>query len=417
MSDPVLEQYEAYPYPARSPSEERKRLITGSPSNLPEVSHYVFAGRPDFGVDFRVLVAGGGTGDAAIMMAQQLADQAASGNRGEVVYLDPSRAARRVAEARARERGLDNISFHTGSLLDLPRLGHGHFDYIDCCGVLHHLEDPMAGLAALTEVLAQDGGMGLMLYAPYGRSGVYPAQAMLRTLAAGLPSAERIALARRLLHALPPTNWLKLNPFIGDHHRSEAELFDLLLHARDRAYSVPEVVELVENAGLRLVTFIEPARYDPATYLKDPSLLKRLQGLDHRARAAFAENLTGNIKKHVFYVVRATNAADTVARADSPASVPVTREVDGPTLARAVAPDFTMRFDLDGLPLRVPMPRLASAILSHVDGRASLGEIHAALQELDGGLDWARFKARFDRLYKALNGLNHLLIRCPSAKP
>ncbi len=38
-------QYEASPYPARDPAEERLRLINGSPSHIDEVNHYVFGGR------------------------------------------------------------------------------------------------------------------------------------------------------------------------------------------------------------------------------------------------------------------------------------------------------------------------------------------------------------------------------------
>lgn len=418
MSDPVHDQYEAYPYPARDPADEHARLITGSPSNLPELNHYIFAGRRDFSKPFRALVAGGGTGDAAIMMAQQLTDRAGQGrhggNGGEVVYLDISRAAREVTEARARQRGLKNIPFHSGSLLDLAKFDLGRFDYIDCCGVLHHLEDPSAGLSALTRVLADDGGMGLMLYAPYGRTGVYPTQAMLRALAGDLPLMERITVARRLLDALPPTNWLKRNPFVADHRRSDSELVDLLLHARDRAYSIPQIVDLIEAAGLRLVALIEPARYDPATYFKDQLLLKRLQGLDWSARAAFAEQLAGNIKKHVFYVVKASNESNTIALADSPEAVPVFREQSGPDLARAVGRDLIMKAELDGLRLRFAMPRLAPVILDRIDGETSLGEIHAALQALDTGLDWAQFKKQFDQLFAPLNGLNHLLIGYPA---
>lgn len=33
-------------------------------------------------------------------------------------------------------------------------------------------------------------------------------------------------------------------------------VYDLFLHARDRAYRVPEVVDFTAQAGLRLVTFI-----------------------------------------------------------------------------------------------------------------------------------------------------------------
>ena len=41
MSDPLIEQYEAYPYPARDPADEAKRLIEGSPSHLLEINHYI----------------------------------------------------------------------------------------------------------------------------------------------------------------------------------------------------------------------------------------------------------------------------------------------------------------------------------------------------------------------------------------
>ena len=88
MDEEVRAQYEAYPYPARDPRDEAKRLITGSPSNLAEINHYLFAGRRDFAASFRALVAGGGTGDATIMLAQQLAD---AGGAGTVVYLEFSR--------------------------------------------------------------------------------------------------------------------------------------------------------------------------------------------------------------------------------------------------------------------------------------------------------------------------------------
>jgi len=422
MNEPVRSQYEAYPYPARDPKDERTRLITGSPSNLAEIDHYVFAGRGDFAAPFRALIAGGGTGDAAIMLAQQLSDRArerGSAAPGEVVYLDFSRAARDIAEARAQVRDLTNISFHQGSLLDLPGLGLGNFDYIDCCGVLHHLEDPPAGLKALTEVLNAAGGMGLMVYAPHGRGGVYPAQAMLRSLGEGgpgdeLPLGQRVVLARRLLDALPTTNWFKRNPFLGDHRKSDAELVDLLLHARDRAYSVEQVAALVAGAGLLLVSFIEPARYQPASYLKDAVLLKRLAHLDPLARAAFAEALAGNIKKHILYVVKGANRADTVARAESPAAVPVARQVPGPELARAVLKGSRIKAELDGLSLSFALPRLAAPMLARVDGEASLGEIHAELRALDSGLDWDTFKAQFDLLYAVLNGLNHLLLRHPN---
>ena len=416
--DPVQAQYESYPYPNRDPRDEQDRLVVGTPSCLPEVNHYLFRGRRDFSRPFRALAAGGGTGDAAIMLAQQLAD---AGGPGEVVYLDISRAARRIAEARAEVRGLTNIRFVTGSLSDSPTeltdLGSAGFDYIDCCGVLHHLEDPATGLRALAGLLAEGGGMGLMVYGTLGRTGLYPLQEALRDLGAGLALEARVGLARRLLADLPATNWFRRNPFLGDHKRSDAELVDLLLHARDRAYRVEELAALLSAAGLAPAAWIEPLRYDPATYLKDPALLKRLDGLGAIDRAALAEALAGNIKKHVVYVAPRDGApggpGGRVAVPDGPEAVPLLMETDGRALAEAVRGDLTLKADLHGVKLRLPLPRLAPAILPRIDGRASLGRLHADLRALDPSLDWPLFKTQFDRLYAALNGLNRLLLSHP----
>ncbi|MBC7136242.1 MAG: methyltransferase, partial [Oceanibaculum nanhaiense] len=58
MTDPVQDQYEAYPYPGRNPAEEATRLVTGSPSRVLEIDHYLFGGQRDWSKPFRVLVAG-----------------------------------------------------------------------------------------------------------------------------------------------------------------------------------------------------------------------------------------------------------------------------------------------------------------------------------------------------------------------
>ncbi len=176
----VQSQYEAYPYPARNPADEKKRLIAGSPSNLAELNHYVFGGRRDLSKPLNALVAGGGTGDAAILLAQQMSD---FGVPGEVVHLDQSEPSQKIAQQRAQVRGLDNLRFVRGSLLDVGEIAPGPWDYIDCCGVLHHLEDPAAGLAALADVLAPDGGLGVMVYGALGRIGVYHVQEMMHALA------------------------------------------------------------------------------------------------------------------------------------------------------------------------------------------------------------------------------------------
>jgi SAM-dependent methyltransferase len=407
MSDPVADQYEAYPYPARNPSDERRRLIQGSPSHILEIDHYLYAGRRDFSHGFRALFAGGGTGDGAIMLAQQLTD---IGAPAEIVHLDISAAARGIAEARARERGLANLRFVTGSLLDLDRLGLGRFDYIDCCGVLHHLEHPQEGLCALADALAEDGGIGMMVYGELGRTGVYHAQEMLRLLGTDEPAPTRIEWARRLLRQLPPTNWFRRNPFLADHlEGGESGVHDLLLHARDRAYRVSEVADLVAAAGLAIVRPLEPCRYDPASYLTDAALLKRLSPLDPIARAAFAELIAGNMKSHIAYLVPVARAGMTEAL-PSPDMIPHLRHSDGAEIAHGLTPGGLVKTTLGGLEFAFALPRRAGPILARIDGRRTLTQIREALSRDGHNLGEVAFTAEFDQMFRAFNGLNQIFL-------
>jgi SAM-dependent methyltransferase len=413
MPDPVRQQYELLPYPARDPRDEAQRLIEGSPSHLLEINHYLYAGARDFAQPFRALVAGGGTGDALIMLAQHLSDRRCP---AEIVYLDLSTASRAIAEQRARVRGLGNIRFVTGSLLDLPRLDLGQFDYVDCCGVLHHLADPAAGLAALTSALAPDGGMGVMVYGTLGRIGVYPMQAMLKTLAAYAPApaltpTAQLVTARDLMKQLPATNWLRRNPAIGDHLAGgDAGLHDLLLHAQDRAYNVAELADLAQGAGLEIAAFIEPWRYDPASYLTDAGLLHRLNPLDAIARAAFAEQLAGNLKRHIIYLVRQGRARSSVARPDDRAMVPVLRPGSG-ELAASLRGRSNLKVTIDGLEVRLQVPPHAADILEAIDGARSIADIHQMLAgRIDALKSWEAFKPAFDRVYSTFNKLNRLFL-------
>lgn len=406
-------QYEAYPYPARDPKDEARRLITGSPSHLAELEHYVFAGRRDAARPLRVLVAGGGTGDATVMLAQQLAD---AGRPAEILHIDLSEAALAIAEARVKARRLGNVAFRRLSILDLPDADLGPFDYVDCCGVLHHLEDPAAGLTALAAGLAEEGGIGIMLYGALGRTGVYPAQAMLRALTGDdeTEPAARVALAKRLLAQLPPTNWLRRNPFIADHLKGgDAGLYDLLLHGRDRAYTVPEVAAVVEDAGLRITAFIEPALYDPACYLTDPRLLARVDGLSWLERCAFAENLAGTLRKHIVYAVKADNPGPCVADAAEDGRAPVWRDADAAALVLAIRPGGALTASRDGIAFRFPLPPLAGAILARIDGQRTIAAIRAEVTAANPDLSEADFAAQFAHTFAALNGLGKLFLRRP----
>lgn len=410
----VAQQYEALPYPARNPADESKRLIRGSPSRRLEYIHHVFGGRPP-GDGFRVLVAGGGTGDALMMIAQELKD---AGTRAEITYLDMSEAARKIAEARAKVRGLEGLRFVTGSLLELESLGLGPFDYIDCCGVLHHLASPEAGLAALAAALAPGGGLGIMVYGRFGRAGVYELQDALRLLAPpDLPIAERVKLARKLVDDLPKAHPFANNAALVDHVKGgDAGLCDLLLHARDRAYAVEELFPFAAGAGLRITSLIDPMRYEPTVYMIDPGLRRRMADLSPIKRFGLAERLSGGMTRHVFYAVRADNDA-TPPEPTDPAAIPIWNDVPPADFARAVANYGVIQITFDDVRFPLPMPRLAAAIAPLIDGNRSTREVHATLAAGPRpDVTWEAFSTAFTEMARGLIGVGKLfLLRGPIA--
>ena len=400
----VRDQYEAYPYPARNPADEAHRLVTGSPSHILEIEHFIFAGGR--AGNLRALVAGGGTGDGTIMLAQQLADRGA----GTVTYLDMSAASLAIAQARAKARGLKNITFHQGSLLDLPGKGWQAFDYIDCCGVLHHLSEPGEGLAALVSVLAPGGGLGLMLYGELGRIGVYPMQRAIARLAGEGSVEERLALGRHLISAMPAGNWLKRNEYLADHLAGDnAGFSDLLLHSRDRAYLVGEVLDLLNGAGLRATGFSPLGAYDPVHYLDDGQLVERASSLPQEERWALAEELSGALKTHVFYAVRHDDVRRGAPEAMTPELVPALRDMDSKRMVAGLSQSPRLMATLGGVERTFQVPRGAADMIALIDGRRTLRQIHGRLRAKDSKLNWAEFLERFSAIYDVLHPLNIIL--------
>jgi SAM-dependent methyltransferase len=380
----VKAQYEAYPYPARDPAEEKTRLITGSPSLPQEVDHFLFSGARDWSKPLRILVAGGGTGDGLIQITALLTQY---GKPYEAVYVDLSTASRKIAEARAKMRGLKNIRFVTGSLLDAPELGQ--FDYIDCCGVLHHLPDPDAGFAALRAALAPGGGMGFMVYAPYGRSGVYPLQEAFGTLYGDLPPEARLKAAQKLMGRIPDGHPFKSNPNLNDHKSGDAGFYDLLLHSQDRAYDLLALRDVMERTGWSFVGFPVQAHYDLSRLTEVP------EGLDSWKAMAAMEKLLGTIRTHTAYTC-ASDAPRAPASGKSRGAIPHLKGVGATQLARSVAQGRKVTVGSDGLSEDLILPREADAVIAAINGRRSLDEIagHARLDPFAFGALWAKIEAR-----------------------
>ncbi len=156
----VRRQYERYPYPDIDPQTGKPQMLVSG--HLALMSEILWAGKRSHR-GLRVLDAGCGTGAPLVGMARMYPD-------AEITGIDFSEASLTKARLLAQRAGVDNVRFHHLPIQRLPELGQT-FDFVVSSGVLHHLPDPAAGLAAIGEVLDPQGAVSIMLYGAYGRTG------------------------------------------------------------------------------------------------------------------------------------------------------------------------------------------------------------------------------------------------------
>ena len=229
--------YERHPYPPPVDSLEKYRRLwqdrAEAPRRLPSLlARPALPGRP-LHPDRRLRDVAGGQARLALARGP--------GDRHRLQR--DERPLHRGAQAQVRPATISrSTSFPSSGSASSAR----RFDQIVCTGVLHHLADPDAGLAALRDVLEPDGAMHLMVYAPYGRTGIYMLQEFCRRV--GIRATdEEIRDLVAALGALPPGHPLGTLLREAPDFRQEAALADALLHPQDRAYSVPQLFEFLEQ--------------------------------------------------------------------------------------------------------------------------------------------------------------------------
>ena len=251
-AEEVRDFYERYPYPRPVESLDKYRQLWQDKQRR-HADYHLFWPYKSYNKDRTILVAGCGTSQAAKHALRWPAAQ--------VTGIDFSETSVRCTEELKRKYNLDNLKVYQLPIERVNYLGTS-FDQIVCTGVLHHLADPDAGLKALRGVLKPDGAMHLMVYAPYGRAGIYMLQEFCRRL--GIHAAdEEIRDLIGALGALPPGHPLENLLREAPDFRQEAALADALLHPQDRAYSVPQLFDFIKRAGMTFGRWVRQAPYIP----------------------------------------------------------------------------------------------------------------------------------------------------------
>jgi SAM-dependent methyltransferase len=252
VDEDVRAFYERHPYPPPVDSLEKYRQL-GQDRQKRRADYHLFWPTKPYREDPSILIAGCGTSQAA--------KHALRWPAAEVTGIDFSATSVRATEELKRKYNLKNLQVHELPIERVSELKKS-VDQIICTGVLHHLAEPDAGLSALRDVLKPDGAMLLMVYAPYGRTGVYMLQELCRRI--GIPANnEGIRDLIALLKALPPRHPLENLLRDAPDFRDEAALADALLHPQDRAYSVPQLFDFLEKAGLTFGRWLKQAPYTP----------------------------------------------------------------------------------------------------------------------------------------------------------
>jgi SAM-dependent methyltransferase len=287
-ADKVQAFYDRYPYPRPVDSLDKYRRLWQDPQRRRADYHLFWPARP-YREDASILIAGCGTSQAA--------KHALRWPSAQVTGIDFSATSVRQTEELKRKYNLDNLTVRQ---LPIERAGEleTSFDQIVCTGVLHHLADPDAGLKALGSVLKADGAMHLMVYAPYGRAGIYMLQEFCRRI--GIHATdEEIRDLIAALKVLPPGHPLENLLREAPDFRQEAELADALLHPQDRAYSVPQLFDFIEGASLTFGRWIKQAPYSPhcGTLAKIPQA-SQLAQLPPAEQYAAIELFRGTMLRH-----------------------------------------------------------------------------------------------------------------------
>jgi SAM-dependent methyltransferase len=206
--------------------------------------------------------------------------------------IDINRVAMQEAQQKASEMGLTNLRFAEADLLDpatIPGVTAG-YDLILSYGVIHHLSDPLQGLKHLSERLSAEGVIGIMLDGRYGRQPLDRFRETLTMLGVDQASSGNHQMARALAQ-VAEQSLFKGTYWQGTAETDEVEFADRCLHVHENSYDIDSLNQLLEDAGLGFVRWLEPVDWCLDELVQDAELQNALSECSEQQRYALVERL------------------------------------------------------------------------------------------------------------------------------
>ena len=243
VSNKVRSQYEENPYPRwikmGIPSKAKLISEISNEENLhlhsKSIKNVI---APD------ILVAGCGTGQHSIGTASRFSGC-------QVTAVDLSLTSLAYAKRMTTELGIANLEYLQADILRLNQLKQ-KFDIIESVGVLHHMDEPMAGWRILTDLLKPSGLMKIGLYSELARQHITEVRKEITLQKVGTSEAD-IRKFRQSLVESQDENHQQLTT--SNDFFSLSTLRDLIFHVQEHRFTLPQIKKCLNKLGLKFCGF------------------------------------------------------------------------------------------------------------------------------------------------------------------
>ncbi|MDA8921959.1 tetratricopeptide repeat protein [Gammaproteobacteria bacterium] len=187
-----------------------------------------------------ILIAGCGTGQHSIGTASRFSNC-------HVTAVDLSLASLAYAQRKSNELRITNIDYFQADILHLHQVGK-EFDIIESVGVLHHMDEPMAGWRVLVDLLKPGGLMLIGLYSELARQHIVEVRKEITALGVGKSEVD----IRKFRHSLAESH--------DENHRrlttssdffSLSTLRDLIFHVQEHRFTFSQIKNSLDELGLK----------------------------------------------------------------------------------------------------------------------------------------------------------------------
>ena len=199
----------------------------------------------------KVLIAGCGTGHQSIIASKNI-------QNAEIHAIDLSLPSLGYAKRKTQELGVKNITYKQMDILNLKGL-EVNYDYIECAGVLHHMQKPIDGLTSLMNVLHDKGVMKISLYSAIARQKLKPIQKWAKEEKINGRS-DTILQVREMIKKSNnvesfSSGWLSMTDFY-----SRSMFRDLIFHEMEHCFNLLEIRNIFQDLKLQFLGMCVPTR-------------------------------------------------------------------------------------------------------------------------------------------------------------